>query len=102
MGFMQPEVCHDDWYVIETRYGTQIVPAYLVGSDPTPAEMGPFVEGGAKAIESIEGPRTAWGARLSAPGYLDSTDWSLHDTEEQARGALADEFPEEDEEDEGD
>jgi len=26
-----------------------------------------------------------WGARLSAPGYLDCTEWSVHDSEKDAR-----------------
>lgn len=91
-GFMKPEIVHGEWFVVETRYGTQVVPAEFLSGAPGAAEMGPFVEGGSKAIESIDGPRTAWGARLSAPGYLDATSWSLHDTEEDARESLAEEM----------
>ena len=93
-GFMKPEVCYGTWVTVETRYGTYHVPGEFLSDAPDAAEVGPFVEGGAEGIESIEGPREGWGARLSAPGYLDATDWSLYPTEQEAREALADEFPE--------
>ena len=31
-----------------------------------------------------------WGSRLSAPGYMDRTDWNLYDTEKEAKEGLAD------------
>jgi len=33
-----------------------------------------------------------WGARMSAPGYLDSTTWALFDTEEEAKEHLMEYF----------
>jgi hypothetical protein len=33
--------------------------------------------------------RDGWGARLSAPGYMDCTDWDVYATEEEAKKALA-------------
>lgn len=37
------------------------------------------------SLEVIEG----WGARLSAPGYMDCTDWSVFATESEANKFLA-------------
>lgn len=46
-------------------------------------------------VSVVEG----YGARLSAPGYMDCTEWSVYDTEEEAHAALAEEDDQEDEED---
>jgi len=35
---------------------------------------------------------TGWGARLSAPGYMDCTDWSLYDSEKEAHDELCDQY----------
>lgn len=37
------------------------------------------------------------GARLSADGYMDRTDWTIHDTEEEAKEYLEEAYPEDDE-----
>jgi len=54
----------------------------------------------AKSWENIKG----YGARLSAPGYLDCTPFVVFDTQEEAEQYLTDEYPEdgepEDDEDE--
>lgn len=42
-------------------------------------------------IESVS-LRCGFGARLSAPGYLDCTDWVVFDTKEEARDYLRDEY----------
>ena len=34
--------------------------------------------------------REGWGARLTAPGYLDCTPWSVFDTREEAEASLRD------------
>lgn len=36
--------------------------------------------------------RLGWGARLSAPGYMDHTEWSIFDTEQEALDYLRDEL----------
>lgn len=49
----------------------------------------------AEEYESDSGPErsrvSGWGVRLSAPGYLDCTSWSVYDTRIEALRALADE-----------
>jgi hypothetical protein len=42
--------------------------------------------------------RTGYGARLSAPGYMDRTDWSVFDTEEEAQTYLEETYPEDEDE----
>ena len=54
-----------------------------------------YVEGTIQSWENIQG----YGARLSAPGYLDCTEWAVFDTVEEALSYLA-EMYEENEEDE--
>ena len=58
--------------------------------------VGQYCEGGAAGIESIE-IVSGWGARLSAPGYLDCTEWSVYETEEEARADLAEMYGDDDE-----
>ena len=75
--FMKPEVtCKQLWYQVEDEIGEiYIYPAELFGTIELLKEHGEDSE-----IETISG----YGARLSAPGYLDCTDWTLHDSEEEA------------------
>jgi len=42
--------------------------------------------------------RTGVGARLSAPGYMDCTEWSVFDTEEEAQTYLDETYPEDEDE----
>jgi hypothetical protein len=54
-------------------------------------------EDDAEQIDQIQG----YGARLSAPGYLDCTEWGVYDTKAEAKAAL-DEMYGDDEADEAD
>jgi hypothetical protein len=55
---------------------------------PVPAALRQFCENReCWSVDLGEG----WGARLSAPGYLDCTPWSVFDTREEAEAALRDE-----------
>ncbi len=53
-----------------------------------------YVEGNVLSWELIQG----YGARLSAPGYLDCTEWTVFDTPEEAQAYLDENFPDEEEE----
>jgi hypothetical protein len=83
---MKPEVLFGDWYACETSCGTEFVPASLFrdGVEVTATDLAPYCEG---TIDSFERQR-GWGARLSMPGYLDATDWTVYATEQQARASL--------------
>jgi hypothetical protein len=52
-------------------------------------------------LDSVE-LRHAWGARYSAPGYLDCTDWCLGETEEEAVQECKDLYGDDEDEQESD
>lgn len=92
MGFMRPIAERMVMYHVETNAGTELVPESVCG----PVEL---TEGGAEMAtlgQYIEGTevydterKEGWYARLSAPGYLDCTDWNgPYDTAEQALEAV--------------
>jgi hypothetical protein len=91
MGFMKPEITdRQKWYKIEGNEGTQFFPADC------------FNKG--EAINSYQGrvtrepgfALTVWGygARLSAPGYLDATDWTVFTSLKDAEEYLKENFGE--------
>ncbi len=91
MSFMEPEIIHGTWYEIETNNGTWFVPVDLIGEPENNFEE--------KLVQYTEGTKVyswnikeGYGARLSARGYLDCTDWSVFDTEEEAREFLIDTY----------
>jgi len=89
MAFMVPEYVYGKWFVVETDHGTEIIPLDVVEADRRPEAsiadvLKPYLEGKYESHEI----RKCWGARLSAPGYLDCTVWMLFDTEEQARADI--------------
>ena len=91
MAHMRVFASHFAAYIVETNVGTEIVPYDLAG---------PLAEGDTEALEEyLEGNRIesvtlnegAWYARLSAPGYLDCTEWDgPHDTQVQAVKSVCD------------
>jgi hypothetical protein len=76
-----------DWFELDGNHGIQWLPA-----DDAPELAGLDVETARKyydgtkvwGIEAVQG----WGVRLSAPGYLDCTDWAVFDTEAEADAAV--------------
>lgn len=93
--FMQPVVIFGDWWKIETdRDGTVVLPAMLFDLDDVMREYPEtFLEG----IEKVE---NKYGARMSAAGYMDCTDWTIHDSEKEGYDYLAEMYGDEDDEDE--
>lgn len=84
MGFMQPEIRVADFFEVETRDGTYFVPADEVGR----GELTSIFD----CVKSAELIRQGVGARLSAPGYLDCTDWCVFETEEEAKRYLCETY----------
>jgi hypothetical protein len=124
MGHMQIETRLTTWVEVDAYSGTTFIPADVFSADEGKAihdfidgesdelteevrdALDAYVEGGGESVRSVS-VRGGWGARLSAPGYLDCTEWSVFDTEEEARESVAemygeDEEDEEDEEEEDD
>jgi hypothetical protein len=108
MPFMQPDIQQADYFNVETNDGTETVPADLVRmpftvdfraggvfTDDMPEfpalqrALAPYLSGG--NISEVR-PGSGWIARMSAPGYMDCTDWSAHATEEEARECLEEMF----------
>lgn len=77
MSFMQTQVLHGDWWEVETKEGTVILPVEFFPTKESVKEAHPDAY-------SITIHLDKWGARLSAPGYLDCTDWTLHETDTDA------------------
>ncbi len=63
------------WLQIESSDGTFYMPADMASLCESDFGMADIYD-----IEVIEG----YGARLSMPGYLDCTDWSIHDSQNEA------------------
>jgi hypothetical protein len=98
MGFMERQITQKQlWWEVETTHGTEWLPVELVGKEPDSDAFADYCEGQVLSWEQREG----FGARLSAPGYLDCTEWSVFDTKEEAEAYLDEYYPEdEDGEDE--
>ena len=112
--FMQHQITgNENWLRVETTHGTEFVPSgqlsLFVRNSDCPSQpltedehaeyegmIRDYTEGTIQSWENIKG----YGARLSAPGYLDCTEWTVFDTEEEAREYLEENYPE-DEEDSG-
>jgi hypothetical protein len=75
MAFMQKQTERFSAWQVETTTGTELVPADLVGEETGKDCRGleDYLEGGQlERAVLVKG----WFARLSAPGYMDCTDWS--------------------------
>ena len=97
MAFMQPEYDSGPFYAISHHHGeTTHIPCDVVGDFPAdPAEVDPealanacaqFICGTVESVERVDGV----GVRLSAPGYLDASEWDVCDSETEARAHVRD------------
>ena len=107
--FMQRQVTGlENWLQVETTCGTEFiresdVRLFVRNSDchsqpltddereETIDKIRDYVEGTPQSWENVKG----YGARLSAPGYLDCTEWAVFDTAEEAKEHLDEMYPEE-------
>lgn len=92
MSFMERQIVFGDWYECETNNGTCYVPSDLCEGTPEGVLM--YCE--AREVYEVM-PRKGFGARLSAPGYMDRTEWSVFDTEEEAEAYLEEMYGEDEE-----
>lgn len=94
-GFMEDQVTGKmDWHMIDGNNGTEWYPADDFTLDEARAEYeGAF--GKVTEAETVSG----YGARLSAPGYMDCTEWCVFDTEQEAEDYLRDTFGDDDDDD---
>jgi hypothetical protein len=114
--FMQRQITHfQNWLRIETTHGTEFIsvaetslfvrdsvtrthPMTDAERAATTAKIRPYTTGEPQSWENV----TGFGARLSAPGYLDCTEWTVFDTEDEAHEYLAEISDDEDGEPEQD
>jgi len=101
MSFMQRQVIESDYFEIETTDGTYIVPADVISDKPIAQVdielFAAFISGEVLTDEPFVDVQHGWIARLSAPGYLDCTDWSAFKTKDEAEKWLDEFYGDEDE-----
>lgn len=79
---MEKQVIYDRWIVIDTSNGTTAIPQALIGLQTqfTGEDVAPYIDGQFISAELVDG----YGARLSMPGYMDCTEWTVFTTEQDA------------------
>lgn len=96
MAFMQKQAERMSAWQIETTDGTEIVPSDLVSNGPTTDELQTYLRG-IPLRDAMPELVKGWFARLSAPGYMDCTDWSgPYETEQEALETLAEMYGDDD------
>jgi hypothetical protein len=99
MAFMSYEITRkQDWWKVEDN-GTNFYPCeYFSKAEVYKLHDLVEDEDEGELIEQIKG----YGARLSAPGYLDCTEWGVYDTKAEAKAALDEMYGDDEDEDEAD
>lgn len=92
MGFMQKQIEEGFYFEIETNIGTEIVPAGVIGRyAATHIEaFANYLEGEPLDDDELVPVKHGWLARMSAPGYMDCTEWSAFATKQEAEDYLED------------
>ena len=99
MSFMQQYVgCEDYFEVLANRGERWIVPADMVRASPTLEDFAQFIEGSIDDDQDPPERKTGWVARMTAPGYMDCTEWTAHATKEEARAYLTGTYGDDDDE----
>lgn len=88
--FMKKEITDQkDWYEIDTNEGIRFIPAEMLGDNADEATAKSHLPSSIKNIYSVE-KINGFGARLSANGYTDATEWGVFETIEKANQYLDD------------
>lgn len=92
--FLKPNIYQGLYFEVQTTCGNEFVPADVIGrSVATHVEaLLNYLDGTPDDLEELCEVKTGWLARLSAPGFLDCTDWTAHPTEQDARQYLFDTY----------
>jgi hypothetical protein len=111
MAFMKPQIDYGDWWEVDGPSGTEWIPAEFAnvpqealdaisqatGPSPIPDAIRDYCENSeCWTVQKI----TGYGARFSAPGYLDSTEWVVFGTREEAEDYLREQMAEDEAEEE--
>ena len=90
MAFMEDQIEFGEWWELDSSEGIFYAPAWEVSKNEM---IGDCANGSMWTIKLIKG----YGTRVSAPGYLDCSEWCVFDTEEEAQEYLDDYYPEDEE-----
>lgn len=90
MSFMERQIEHGQWIEVDGPAGIEIFPADMFTEDEA---KGNYSYGEPWSVETV----TGYGARLSAPGYLDCTEWTVFETEAEAEEFLRETYGDDDE-----
>lgn len=84
MSFMEPEVIQGSGYIVETTEGSSfVVPDVVLEGEPTARRLMQYApENVGQRYDSHEEAKGFF-VRMSAPGYLDATDWEFFSTQEE-------------------
>ena len=106
--FMEPQIVEDDWVMIDGPAGTEWIQDEFVNVNEVQQliaslESGQQIDLKSTSLGQYTENNKAWdidlrhgfGARMSAPGYMDATSWTVFDTEAEAKEYLASEMEEE-------
>ena len=87
MAFMKPVYAIADFWVVETTNGTEVVPAEYFTQEQLGEAVSGQIEGEPELVQA------KWFCRLSAPGYLDATEWAgPFDTMDEARAYIVETY----------
>jgi hypothetical protein len=106
MRFMQKQVTdRQTWIEIDGTDGITAVPADIAGDVLVAVKLGNNGRAEELALEFYSGSqvfevtaREGFGARMSAPGFLDCTEWSVFHTEAEAQQYLSETYGDDEEE----
>lgn len=98
MSFMQKQITNKmKWFQVETSQGTEWIQSDIFTPDAqieSVADLIDYCEGVPISFEVVEG----YGARLSAPGYMDCTEWTVFPTLGDAEKYLEENYPDDEDE----
>lgn len=86
--FMKPVLYKGQWYDVETNVGTECVPADVCGLVDKVSDLRDYLEGKPEEDQELV-LESGWLCRLSAPGYMDCTEWSGFSSKRAAKNYLA-------------
>ena len=101
MAFMEPQLEFGNWIEVDGPAGTEFIPADLVGEiEEYHGELAALPETISMYFENrqawhIRRQENRWGCRLSAPGFMDATPWTVFETEEEAQEYLQEQIDDE-------
>lgn len=87
MSFMQRQVVYGKWVRVESCGEITYIPREVVGQEVTAETVAPYLDHEVDENDDME-VVFGHGARLSAPGYMDCTDWCVFGTDKEAEAYL--------------